>query len=431
MSKMKFPKIVKRGHTTVKIYRTPVKGYPQFTVVHYLGEKRQRRMFSDLALALTEAETIASKLSAGELNVLELRNEDRLAYVRAVEALKPTGTPLEMAAMQFAETWQRLGGVSLLEAANFYLKHHPQGLPRKTVAEVLEEMLAAKQADGASAVYLRDLRGRLERFRDAVGGMIASVTAPVIEDFLRGLKHTGVSRNSYRKKIGTLFRFAEQRGYLAKGDGRIDSVARAKEAETEIEIFTPEELGKLLGVCRPEIVPFLTIGAFAGLRSAELTRLDWHDVRLEDGFIEVKARKAKTASRRLVPLAENLKAWLRPYWRTSGRVCGVGNVGNALMDLAKEAEVKWKHNGLRHSFISYRVADIQNVAQVALEAGNSPQMIFKHYRELVRAADAKRWFALVPARDGKIAFFETKSEHHLGRVGSRPEIGLAGAAGLP
>ncbi len=56
----------------------------------------------------------------------------------------------------------------------------------------------------------------------------------------------------------------------------------------------------------------------------------------------------------------------------------------------------WKHNALRHSFISYRMAAIQNVAQVALEAGNSPQMIFKHYRELVRPAEAKAWFAIEP-----------------------------------
>jgi len=48
----------------------------------------------------------------------------------------------------------------------------------------------------------------------------------------------------------------------------------------------------------------------------------------------------------------------------------------------------WKHNALRHSYISYRVAQIQNVAQVALEAGNSPRMVFSNYRELVRAADA-------------------------------------------
>jgi hypothetical protein len=30
----------------------------------------------------------------------------------------------------------------------------------------------------------------------------------------------------------------------------------------------------------------------------------------------------------------------------------------------------------RHSFISYRLADVQAAAQVALEAGNSPQIIF-------------------------------------------------------
>src|SRR5512142_1552323 len=57
----------------------------------------------------------------------------------------------------------------------------------------------------------------------------------------------------------------------------------------------------------------------------------------------------------------------------------------------------WKHNALRHSFISYRLAAVQNTAQVALEAGNSPQMIFRHYRELVRPADAEKWFAVTSA----------------------------------
>ena len=40
----------------------------------------------------------------------------------------------------------------------------------------------------------------------------------------------------------------------------------------------------------------------------------------------------------------------------------------------------WKHNALRHSFISYRVAEIQDVAKVALEAGNSPSMILESSR---------------------------------------------------
>ena len=64
---------------------------------------------------------------------------------------------------------------------------------------------------------------------------------------------------------------------------------------------------------------------------------------------------------------------------------------------ADALDFKWKHNALRHSFISYRVSQCKNVAQVALEAGNSPQMIFQHYKELVQPDAAKAWFSLRPA----------------------------------
>ena len=97
-SKKTFPKIVKVGHTIVKIYHTLSRGRDLYTVAHYLGDKRIRQNFSDLDLATTAATTIATKLSEGELKVLELTNEARLAYVRAVQALEGTGVSLEMAA---------------------------------------------------------------------------------------------------------------------------------------------------------------------------------------------------------------------------------------------------------------------------------------------------------------------------------------------
>ena len=58
--------------------------------------------------------------------------------------------------------------------------------------------------------------------------------------------------------------------------------------------------------------------------------------------------------------------------------------------------VEWKDKALRHSFCSYRLADVKSPAQVVLEAGNSPQMIFEHYRELVTEKAAKAWFAIAP-----------------------------------
>ena len=79
---------------------------------------------------------------------------------------------------------------------------------------------------------------------------------------------------------------------------------------------------------------------------------------------------------------------------------GLNHVVQEVNQARKKRKVKegfvWKRNGLRHSYISYRVAQTQNVAQVSLEAGNSPQMIFRHYRELVPAGDALKWFSIAP-----------------------------------
>lgn len=418
MSKPKFPVTVKRGHTIVKIYRTPSRGCDAYTVSYYLGAQRVRKTFADYGLATTEAETVANKLSTGEVNVLTLTSGDRLSYIRAIEALKPTGVPLEMAAMQFAEAYALLEGGSLVEAARFYVKRNPHRMPKKLVPDVVAEMIEAKTTDGVSKYYTSDLKWRLGRFAEKFPGAISYLTSAEIGDFLRGLKGqpeegnkstavSGRSRNNFRRAIGTLVNFAVSRGYLLKGTVEITDVAQAREDNSEIEIFRPEEMAAVLKIADERLIPFLAIGAFAGLRHAELQRLDWAEVRMDDDFIEVKANNAKTASRRLVPIQDNLKRWLKPYRKASGHICDYVNTSNQIYKLAACVDEKlkeqnptavftWKRNALRHSYISYRVAATQDVAKVSLEAGNSPQMIFRHYRELVRPADAKTWFAITP-----------------------------------
>jgi hypothetical protein len=51
---------------------------------------------------------------------------------------------------------------------------------------------------------------------------------------------------------------------------------------------------------------------------------------------------------------------------------------------------------MRHSYISYRIAMTGDVPRTALEAGNSPEMIFRHYREIVEEDTAKVWFSILP-----------------------------------
>jgi integrase len=137
----------------------------------------------------------------------------------------------------------------------------------------------------------------------------------------------------------------------------------------------------------------LAIGAFAGVRDAELKRLDWHEIDLARGHIEIKGAKAKSARRRIIPIQPNLSAWLRPYAAMKGSVAPEGS--REKIDRACEAAklVHWPVNGLRHSYASYRLAAIHDAPRVAAELGHtSPQMLYSTYRELVLPEEAERYW---------------------------------------
>jgi len=96
--------------------------------------------------------------------------------------------------------------------------------------------------------------------------------------------------------------------------------------------------------------------------------------------------------------------WLAPYKGQSGRLFAGLHVPDRIIGFAKE-HVTWPSNALRHSYASYRLAIIKNAAEVALEMGNSPQMLMTNYRELADEHDAKAWFAITPKRSKKIVPF--------------------------
>jgi integrase len=117
-------------------------------------------------------------------------------------------------------------------------------------------------------------------------------------------------------------------------------VPKFKEKPTDITIYSPWEVTQCLSHSRPEMVPFLAIGAFAGLRSAEIERLDWSEVHLADKFIEIKAAKAKTASRRIVPITGNLAKWLKDHAKDEGRVVPFDNVNKQIGWLVEDTNPK-------------------------------------------------------------------------------------------
>ncbi|MEI6178840.1 MAG: hypothetical protein WCS43_18250, partial [Verrucomicrobiota bacterium] len=160
-----------------------------------------------------------------------------------------------------------------------------------------------------------------------------------------------------------------------------------------------EEMQAILHAAPVHLIPILAIGAFTWIRMAELNRLDWSAVDLERSMIELRAGQAKTASRRIIPIPDNLRAWIEPLPR-KGKVVSMKQQHREVTTLARSLKMAWPRNVLRHSYISYRIAKIKSADQVALEAGNSPSIIFRHYRELATEDQADQWFSIVP-KDGQ------------------------------
>jgi len=290
-------------------------------------------------------------------------------------------------------------GKTIADAIEFYLPHLQASNRTCTFRELVAELLPAKAADGASAPYLKDLQCRLGQFANAFGDRpVCEIRTDEIDDWLRGLSVSPVTRNNSRRVLRTAFNFAKARGYCVGNPATLS--AEAKEIEGTVGILTVAETARLLEAADAELVPFIAIGAFAGLRRAELERLDWSEIDLESGLITVKAVKAKSARRRFVKIRPNLTTWLAPYAARRGAVTP-GNCRKILEATRAAAGIRnWPSNALRHSFASYHLAHFNDAAALALELGHTDAgLVFQHYREIVKPKEAERYWQITPSSD--------------------------------
>jgi integrase len=391
------PIIVKAGSAAVKIYSGKSRGYDLFTVVYYISGNRKRETFGSLSDAKERAREVVRAIVNGRVAVLELTNADREGYVSALELLKPLKIPLHSAVEEYVAARTHLDGESLLTAVKEHARrrHH---VVDKRVPEIVEEFLVGKQRDGLSQRYIQTLRSHLKRFASAFQTNIGSVAARFVEEWLVAQKIGPRARNNIRLSIITLFHFARSRGYLTKGQPtEAEEVGKAKDRGGRIGILTPKQLAKLLNAADEEAKLYYAIAAFTGLRRAELLRLEWEDVNFNRGHIQVAKGKAKTATRRLAPIQPTLMEWLAPYRGRSGLVFSSEDAANRSIARAKDALGDWPGNALRHSYATYRLAQCHDAARVALEMGNSAQMLFRNYRELADEQDATAWFNIIPS----------------------------------
>jgi integrase len=289
-------------------------------------------------------------------------------------------------------------GYTIAVATDFYLAHLENANRSITVDALVKEYEASKRRTGHSDVHLTDFRYRLGAFaRDFGRAPVRTLTSAAIEDWLHALALSPTSFNNFRSRLRALFAYGVRRNYLDSDPVAV--IDPVKEVDRPPEIFTIDGLSAVLAQAGREILPTLAVGAFAGLRTAELLRLSWSEVDLVRGFVEVTANKSKTARRRLIPIADNLLAWLRPYAGRSGKVypSRAQKYHTTCRQISSAVGLRWPKNGLRHSYASYHLARHQNAPELSLHLGHtSPHMVFAHYREVVRPDEAKRYWDIRP-----------------------------------
>ena len=368
----------------IREYHNKSRPWLKFVVNFRNGPKRARRFFKTKSEAATFALTKNIALENTGREGADFPSTLRVMATTADALLKPYDK-------------------NIMDAVEFYLPHLQAQNRACTFRELVTQLLSAKKSDGASEPYLIDLRCRLGQFSDSFGERVVSeIQCHEIDEWLRGLNVSPVTRNNSRRVLRTAFSFAVARNYCVGNP--VVKTAVAKEIEGTVGILTVAETARLLEAADADLVPFIAIGAFAGLRRAEIERLDWSEVDLESGLITIQATKAKSARRRFVKVRPNLATWLAQYAVRRGAVTP-GNCRKMLEATRAAAGIKhWPSNALRHSFASYHLAHFKDAAALALELGHTDAgLVFQHYREIVKPKEAARYWQIKPVSFSGVA----------------------------
>jgi integrase/recombinase XerD len=335
--------------------------------------KRRRRYFSArkaAEAALREADAVGRRWAF-------LEPERRADVVAILDEIEAAGLTLKAVWDDFRSGFNATACVS------------------KSLGDAITELVKAKTGANRRPSYVASLEQYLRRWAKGKEAMsIASVKLDDIEVFLNALPSHS-SRATGINRLSTLFSFAVRRGW--RSDNPCERIERPHIDYGIPAILTVGEAAKVLTHARrrmPRFLPWLVLAMFGGLRPEEIDRLSWDAVDLERGIVTIGAQAAKVRARRIVHLKPVAVEWLRlggdmPLPHVTRRRC-----------LRKWREIlgwrAWRKDVLRHSAASYWLAVEPDAPRIAMELGNSPAVLFKHYREVVTDEEAKKYWALFP-----------------------------------
>jgi integrase len=380
---------------SVKPYNSAARPKAKWVVnIWHPSGRRQRKFCSTREKADRAAEVAESKFESHGKRGLELDDSLSAAALEAKEKLAPLGVTLSEVVKDYVRR-RNCVSMSVTECAELYLNS-------------LEEKKKKR-----SKKHLTALRCVYARFGRAFSShRVSDITPADIKEWLCGVGGSAGTFNSYRTLLHALFELGIEKGACVENP--VKKVRREESDDGEVGILSPVQLKRVLEKSAGDVRATVAIGAFAGVRPEEISRLTWEEIDWSRGVIAINAFKSKTGRHRYVKMLPCLKAWLRPLIRSGSiqgdnfrrryeecrRKAGFALRGNR--ERRKGDQDKgldpWPHDGLRHSFASYHLAKFRDAAGLALEMGHeSTKLIFRHYRRRVSSEEAEAYFKIKPA----------------------------------
>jgi integrase len=371
-----------------------------FLVTGYRANGKQvRRRFP----SMNEAEGYRQVLEIEELNSSSATPKiTRLSETQLGDAEKAFGILRE--------------GTTLLDAVSFYNEHYRPSMRRITVSDALPLYEAAKKAEN---IRERSIKENLIVVGHLPGNAhIDEIQPAEIRNLISGGSPS--TFNTKRGRMASFFTWAVKEQYCKESP--IDRIPSMKSDEKEPEIFSLPEVHRILQAATEtrdgSLLPFVTLGLFAGMRPEEIQKLKWADISIKEKHLTITGRIAKKRKRRIVELHENAVAWLKeckgtPIYPESFRSHFNElklNAGfqpdkwkveslkrKAGIDEEKTLELSpWIRDGIRHTAISHHLSGGGDENVTASWAGNSPRVIHESYKGLVRKTESEAFWNILP-----------------------------------
>jgi integrase len=324
---------------------------------------------------------------------VNLDSETRLEAFRNAERLKPHGK-------------------DVTHAVDYYLDHLKQesaSVPFSELAsQVRTEFARRVKANEVSDRHAESLRETLKKLEVRFGEkLISEIATKDLHAWLLGLPLAAKTRNKHRGYAGQIFNLAVDFGHITINPvSKIKKFGeRSKEETGEVSVLSSAETRKLFQAADPEVIPYLTLSYFAGIRRATLEKLNWSDIKFAEKRVIVPRYKGKNDRRYRVTLAENALDWLRPHVKESGSLLAISRATNTrgkpskdrthrlIAEAATKAGVTIPDNAGRHTYISMHVAHHESIDKTALEADNTGAVVKKYYLDIVTREDAAKFWA--------------------------------------